>query len=156
MKVRLTWPEVSYGAKIGVDRQLANVRQGNHDGHRFKGDPFDIHIQGSLAELAWAKAHKKYWEPFVSDPKTLPGDVGHVQIRSTTRRNGCLIVHESDPDTAPFYLVVADLPDFTIAGWVYGHEAKDRRFWRTDTGRPAFFVPQEHLRPPVAAESAAA
>lgn len=145
--VTLDWFEVSRGAQVGVQRQVLNLSQGKHDAHRFDGDPWSVHINGALAELAFAKATGRYWLALTKDPKTLPGDVGGDQIRSTSRSDGSLILHPEDSDEARFYLVVGTCPRYTIVGWVYGSEGKNRTFWREDTGRPAFFVPQSQLRP---------
>lgn len=132
-------------ARAGVERQLRNLARG--DAHGFNGDGWGVHVEGAAGELAFATAHGLPWIDVADDFSTLPGDVGPFQVRTTARMNGSLIVHERDPDDAPFVLVTGRVPRFVLRGWLYGREAKDSRWWRTDTGRPAYFVPQSALRP---------
>lgn len=147
MEVTLSWFEVFQGAACGVLRQIENLRAGRRDAHGFSGDGWGLHVDGALAEMAAAKASDRYWEAVVSgDPRRIAGDVGLVQVRSTRRVNGSLIVHPTDPDEATFVLVVGTAPSYRVVGSILGREAKDSRWWRTDTGRPAYFVPQEVLR----------
>jgi hypothetical protein len=147
MRVTLDWYEVSRAAQVGVSRQVHNLVQGNHDAHRFDGEPWGTHIAGALAELAYAKATNTYWLPLAKDPKTLPGDVGLDQVRSTDRPQGCLLLHPDDADHARFFLVVGKVPTYEVVGWCFGYEGKDEKYWRTGTGRPCYFVPQSSLRP---------
>jgi hypothetical protein len=95
-----------------------------------------------------AKSLGAYWHGFASDPFALPGDVGRVQVRSTTREDGCLIVQRADPDDAWFVLVVGRVPTFRLAGWLPGAEAKRPEWWRANAPHPAFFVPQHALEAP--------
>lgn len=86
---------------------------------------WQIDIQGAIAEFAVAKAFDKYWEPATDKPlKSLPGDVGFYQIRSTTHKNGNLIVYEADSDDVPFILAIVAEPYVKLAGYLYGEEAK--------------------------------
>jgi hypothetical protein len=56
-------------------------------------------------------------------------------------------VHDRDKDDDLFILVTGTAPSFRIAGCIMGRDAKRSEFWRTDTGRPAYFVPQDVLTP---------
>lgn len=146
--VELTDYELRLGAAVGVERQLEALRLGRQHRHGFAGEGWDIHIEGALAELAFAKARAVFWDAVVRRPEDLDGDVGSAQIRSTKRPSGCLIVHKDDPDSAAFVLITQENPrTYSFRGWLRGRDAKQQRWWRTDTGRPAFFVPQGYLRP---------
>ena len=135
-------------ATSGLLRQIENLKAERYDAHKFSGDGWGAHIDGALAELAVAKALNHYWLPVVSgDPRRLTGDVGDYQVRSTTIRAGSLIIHPTDPDNARFFLVINTTPTYNVVGSILGSQAKDPRWWRTDTGRPAFFVPQQALDP---------
>ena len=155
MKVTLTSPEVQYAAYVGTQRRVSAIanQRGDRYGTPFR-DPWSIDIEAAAAELAFAKARDRYWQPLADDPNTLTGDVGRVQIRSTHRTNGCLITHPTDPDNAPFVLAIGQIPTYTFVGWLWGRETKHQQWWRTDTGRPAFFVPQSALRPITPAQNA--
>jgi hypothetical protein len=54
-----------------------------------------------------------------------------------------LLVHERDPAEWAYLLVLyKDHPNYSLCGWLWGHEAKQPRFKRReDDGLPAFFVP---------------
>lgn len=147
IEVTLDWWEVVSAAEVGVRRHVANRAKQNN--HRF-GKPKDLwstDIQGALAECVLAKAIDRYWRPLVREPQTLEGDVGREQVRSTSRTNGCLILHPPDPDDARFWLVVGDVPTFRVIGWIRGVDGKQPEYWQQGDGRPAFFVPQDALTP---------
>lgn len=146
MIVTLDHDESDFAAYVGLRRSSEAMRLGRQ--HRFGGnaDRWGNDVEGAAAELAVAKALDHYWQPLAADPASLPGDVGRLQVRQTKRADGCLILHESDPDDAPFILVTGAVPTFTLAGWLWGREGKRPEHWRTSTGRPAFFVPQSALR----------
>jgi hypothetical protein len=134
-------------ANAGVDRHIMDLCRGCRDRYGASSDEagWQMHITGVLAEFAVAKTLGHYWPG--ADPALYErGDVALLQVRSTTRRDGCLIVHPADPDQAAYVLVVGVPPGLLIPGWLPGTEAKAERYWR-DGERPAFFVPQGALRP---------
>lgn len=149
IEVSFTTYELRFGVMVGIERQLEALRFHRVHKYEFQGNGWAVHIEGALAELAVAKATGRYWEALARNPDDLPGDVGRVQVRSTKHRNGALIVHPSDPDDAPFVLVVQyDEQTYHVVGWLYGREAKQQEFWtdKNGNGRFAFFVPQGRLR----------
>lgn len=157
IEVTLTEHEIHQVALAGVMRNIVSLTAA--DAHRFNGTPYErwgLHIEGAAAEFVVAKKRSRFWNAVVAAEgfRGLPGDVGEMQVRSTWRRDGCLLLHESDPDDATFMLVTGALPTFRIVGWMLGRDGKKSEFWRSDTGRPAFFVPQRVLTP-VGREAAA-
>ncbi len=148
MDVRLTWMELYQAAQVGAVRQIEALKLNRPDRYGYSGDGWSIHITGAAAELAVAKASGRYWHALATRPSTLPGDVGRMQVRWTSRRDGDLILHPDDGDETPFILVVGAAPTFTLVGWVLGFEGKRSEWWRDPAGgRPAFFVPQAELTP---------
>ncbi|HLG28179.1 MAG TPA: hypothetical protein VI423_10375 [Paenisporosarcina sp.] len=74
-------------------------------------------------------------------------DVGKLEIRSTDRPDGRLILHPTDKDLSPYLLVLSTAhPEYQLVGWIYGEEGKDPKYWRDNVPRPCFMVPQEQLR----------
>ncbi len=127
-------------------RQIEALKRGRP--HRYgkpTGSEWDTHIEGCAAEMAVAKAYDLYWEPVARAPEDLAGDVSDLQVRSTWRENGRLILHKRDPGDAPFVLVTGKIPTFTIRGWILGREGKLVEFWDGGDGRAAYFVPQHAL-----------
>jgi hypothetical protein len=145
--ITLTWHEMIQGATVGVRRQVEALRRRRPEiyGHPENGE-WDAHILGACAEMAVAKHLGAYWEGVVDRPETLRGDVGTVQVRSTTHRGGSLILHDRDKDDAMFYLVVASPPEFAIVGWIVGRDGKVPGFFDASKPRPAYFVPQSALK----------
>lgn len=149
MLVRLSAEEIESAALVGVRRNVYNLAHGRRNRYGHVGLGWDAHIEGACAEFAAAKALGEEWRPQTEELDDDVGDLGAGrQIRSTTRPNGRLIVHEADADDHKFLLAIVLLPDVKLAGWLYGREAKRPEFWADPSkkNRPAFFVPQSALR----------
>jgi len=146
MKVTLSWFEVFQGVQSGGMRRIEAMK---HTRQPIYGEPnldlWGLDIEAALAEIAVAKAYDLYWEGVARAPSQLRGDVSNLQVRSTYREDGCLILHEDDPDDALFVLVTGRAPTYTIRGWMKAAEGKSPKWWREGDGRPAFFVPQTAL-----------
>lgn len=151
MDITLSFFELWQAVQVGAMRNLQARRRGRPDTHGKDVSKMDggwgLHIEGAAAEMAVAKATGRYWDGVWNEIDRSRDDVAGIQVRSTTRDNGCLILHQSDNDNDVFYLVVGLAPRFRLAGCIRASDGKDQRFWRTDTGRPAFFVPQSELSP---------
>lgn len=76
-------------------------------------------------------------------------DVVSCEVRSTNRGDGCLILHPSDDDNRAYVLALVRAQyRVVLAGWAFGSRGKNKdKFWRSDVRAPAFFVPQDQLRP---------
>lgn len=145
---RLTALEVMQVALIGIQRRVGLLDAPDihgYDAGAWKAWGNDI--EGAAAEYVVARHYGKVWNALVSKPARRLGDVGAAEVRASRHPNGCLLLHESDPDDRGFILVVGACPEFKIVGWIKARDGKREEFWRTDTGRPAFFVPQSALTP---------
>lgn len=147
--VQLSWFEVFQGAMAGVMRRIEAQKLERPEPYCSpKSDPWGVDIEAACAELAVAKFVGVYWESVVRQPKNLPGDVGRIQVRSTTLPDGCLILHKRDRDDATFVLVVGRIPKYRVAGYIQASACKQERFWSQGDGRAAYFVPQSALTAP--------
>lgn len=152
--VRLTREEVAYGALVGVHRQTSAIFRGAREtvsGVGENGLGWTRHVEAALAELALAKFLDRFWDG-AGDQRfrgSKLGDVGRFQARSTSERDGHLIVRPHDSDADVFVLIVGSAPSFTLVGWTFGRDAKRPEFRCDPGGRgaPCFFVPQSALRP---------
>lgn len=142
----LNWHEVFHAVVVGGTRNIEAKKRGRPDAHGYRGDGWSIDIEGAAAEMAYAKMRDAYWLAVADNFHALDGDVGRTQIRSTARPDGCLILHPDDPDDSAFVLAIGCAPTFRFVGWGYGRDLKRREYWREDTGRPAFFIPQAALQ----------
>lgn len=101
-------------------------------------------IRGAKCEFAASVLLNLYWRPTIGEIDK-PDVGGVVEIRSTDRPNGRLIVKPKDSDEAPFALMIQiDEASFRFGGWMYGSRAKTYPLL-TKHGDPAHFVPQFDL-----------
>jgi hypothetical protein len=157
--VTLDWFEVEMAAIVGVRRRVeARWRQGRTDLHSVPGEAvpssnWETHVEGTVAELAYAKARGRFWNGSINTYRK-GGDVGDVQIRMRTRHDGRLIVRPSDRDSDYFVLVTGWAPTYRVHGWMLGADAKQERWLENPGGQgEAFFVPQSELHPITAANA---
>jgi hypothetical protein len=152
VKIKLSAEEIFQGAAVGCMRMTKAIKRGNNT----INDPdhnmlWQYHVEGALAEMAFAKAMNRYW----SSGDVHDVDVGHWEIRQTPKpkSKAKLVVRERDKQLGkmdkPFALVCGRYGEYEIAGWMMGHdcqvlgELKDP----TGTGRPkAYFIPAENLK----------
>jgi hypothetical protein len=147
IEVTLTELEISYAVLVGTARRNESINKNLDSSRRHSSDVWGIDIEGAAAELAYCKGMGYYFLPTVNTFKA--ADIGtDVQIRSTKLPDGKLIVRHDDPNEHIYVLVVGEVPDFKIIGYIFGHAAK-RSVWLYNPGgrEPAYFVPQDALKP---------
>lgn len=105
-------------------------------------------VLGAASELAVAR-----WlgVPWLRSVNTFhdQADVGEdVDVRSTDRREGSLILRDNDPPYRWFVLVTGVPPALSLNGYIWGADAMAPRWWRNAHGTSgAWFVPQSELIP---------
>lgn len=120
MKVKLEWYEVTEAAIVGIMRNVACMKDGRPDAAK---NPWDSHVEGACAEMAYAKAMKTYWSHSVNTFRSAP-DVGNIQVRSTRNVSYGLACTDRDSDRDIFVLVVGSAPNYEIVGWASGSDVK--------------------------------
>ena len=144
--VRLDSSEYYMAMQAGCMRQVQNRNIGRPHYYKAPTDRAEqFHINGSVGEACVAKHLGKYW----LGKGTFGGsDVEQYEVRSTSRPDGDLILHDADKDDRPYISVYVSEGVGVIRGWLMGREGKKKEFWRDPAkGRPAFFVPTNKLRP---------
>jgi hypothetical protein len=146
----LTFGQMMLAGTVGVTRRAAHTSRGWQQ--RFGAPPasnggWEIDVMACQAEMAVALYLNLFWCASLNDFGQR--DVGGlVEVRACSQEHYRLILHEDDPDDAPFVHVWAHSPEFTFKGWIFGRDGKRRDFWEDPAGgRPAFFVPNDQLRP---------
>lgn len=150
MVITLSSAEMMVAANVATMRGVQNLKRRVAERH---GSSMNIsqgfiepNVSSCMAEMAVAKALGLYWSGEIGNYKAR--DVGGlVDVRSSRRASNHLILHDDDPDDVPFVSVSVAEPEFTLHGWVLARDGKRKEFWRTDTGRAAYFVPRSALRP---------
>lgn len=154
MKSELTPEEIELGKIKGKERNDNAIKaKADQHKHGFQGDNLKIHIEGVWAEIAAAKALGLKWDD--GPWRRFSHDVGELQIRSTPRDDGRLILrpkkhdYMGDADDDIFVLVIAiDQSHYELRGWLLGKDGKKPMFWFDKNQRdPAWFAPQFYLNP---------
>ncbi len=155
MRVVLTTEETNEAISVAKDRSRSQHENGRPDTSVI-GNGIEADTQGCKAELAASKALSipwtgKFFE--IEEWKKLRSagpidDIGKLQVRSTRYNSGSLLLHRTDKDDDVFILVIANDPEYTLAGWIAAKDGKQEKWWH-DVGykRPCFFVPQSALKP---------
>lgn len=139
--VNLTPAEMMQAIVVGAMRRLKDLKR-CRDRYGTLGNPWDADIEGAMAEMAVAKVVGAFWSiGEIGHP-----DAGKLQVRSTRRDDGRLILHREDPDKDVFVLVCGGDGHYRLAGHIEGAAGKKDAYWADPkTGRPCFWVPQADL-----------
>jgi hypothetical protein len=157
IKVAMTEDEITHATSIGCRRQVQGMIRQTESGGKWgngkwgadnNNDGFHYNCIGALGEAVLAKFLDVPWDGAIGNFKAK--DVGdEYQVRSTLLPYGSLILHDSDKDDDISVLVLLhEIPGFVLAGWIHGHEGKDKKHWKDHgNSRPAYFIKQIHLNP---------
>jgi hypothetical protein len=145
-KVTLSSQEMRMASMHGAERYIS-ARENNRN-HTTVGDL--SHARGSIdmlstmSEMATAKALNLYWSGV--EGINFPDVGGCFEVRSTTLKNGSLVVHVKDPDDQVIILTICDPPVFTLVGWTVAGKAKSRDdlIYKKEGGH-FWMVPQSEL-----------
>ena len=148
IKVQLSMEEIRKAAGIGVARQVQNIEKGRKPRYGAgKSNDWQLHIEGCLAEYAVAKLFGVTdYDGKVGDLS--PGDVGRLEVRSSSYFKAQLVVHPEDSEDSAFILVRGNNGSYWIEGWMLGRDAKKKEYWKEihNNGRPAYFVDYFELK----------
>ena len=122
IEIVLTPDEIHLAAIAGVSRRIDSMKTWLNNQKQSEGSDWAIDIEGACAELAVAKHMKLFWSGHTRSFKN--EDVGPLHVRSTTHKDGHLIVKDNDPDDAVFVLVTCACPVYTIVGGISGARAR--------------------------------
>lgn len=105
-------------------------------------------ILGASGERAWCKWRGTYWDGSVDTFHRTPDTHGNVEIRTTQRDDGSLILRDNDDPTRWYVLVTGQPPTLTVRGYIKGTNGRRPEYERNPNGhRLAWFVPQTALTP---------
>ena len=148
MKVELTYSEIILGAMAGVHRRVQYLKSGLPNRYQPSIEQlWGAQIEGALAEQALAKGLNKY---FAGKGEFGQSDLEeNIECRATAWPDGRLIIYDSDKAESRYYLLVGKIGCYDIIGSIYGWEGKKEEYLDdpTQTGKPAYYVPQSELEP---------
>jgi len=148
--VTLNPAEMIHGALCGVLRQVQNLKHNRHDKYGAEEmDPWALHINGALAELAVAKYLGLPWTGMGALGDHSLADVDDsTEARWVTNAHYSLLLHPDDNDERVYVLVTGRAPSLALRGWKLGRDGKNQKYWADPKGgRPCYFVPQTELEP---------
>jgi hypothetical protein len=146
-QVKLNPSEYLQAMIVGAMRCVQDRKNGcSHTYGAKREDAETYSIRGSVGEAIVAKFLNLFWlgvGVFRGD------DVGNYQVRATAWRGGDLRLHDKDEDDKPYISVYVCEGEGLVFGWIYGRDGKQKKYWKdpTGTGRPAYFIPVDELRP---------
>lgn len=156
----LTSAERARAKRVGDLRQDFHDRRGTPNSYNLPADPHNdrlINRLGALAELVVATllGVEDEWVECTDDYKHLKGDViPGVQVRSSQKTYGRLLLHDQDLDEHAFvqcrhYLIGGRPTYLEVVGWCDGFTGKRAEHWWLGKGgnRPCYRVPDEALTP---------
>lgn len=148
-KVQLDIREYAHAVDVGMQRMVASTEAGHNHASTYERDWLERLEQetvGACAELAFCKFMGWYWSGSVNTFHTIADAGRDVEVRSTTRDDGSLIIRNNDADDRWYVLVTGKAPVLTIRGRIKGGEGKKPEWARDPHGRRrAWFVPQAAL-----------
>lgn len=150
MDVSLTLPEFDLAINTARLRIVASASRGLNDATTYERDMLTRlweEIVGACGEIGLGKAAGQWFIPSVNTFHRVPDCLADVEVRSTDREDGSLIVRSNDADDRRYVLAVVSGTSVSLRGWTVGSEAKHSQYERDPNGnRPAWFVPQRDLR----------
>ena len=134
------------GVRLGI--AIKNQKTGYASGlksHRTMARRIGDGVMGELTEMAASRLLGTQITSALGNMQA--ADLGNgIEIRSTERPNGCLLLHDTCKDDTPYVLAVINQLTITLVGWIYARDGKRPELWRE--GDPAcYYVPQSELRP---------
>lgn len=144
--IKLTKEEFLIGTMIGSYRNMRANKNNKKDAHGFEDDGWEAHIEGACAEIAAYKLLGVFWSPSIDKQKEPGGDGGYYEVRRRSKQDYDHLIRTDDAAARIHIMVVGEAPSFRVVGWIWGHEARQDRWWKNHGNRGwAWFVPQGAL-----------
>jgi hypothetical protein len=153
--VTLNPSEVEIASYVGMRRRLGAMQRGLQElygaSRADAATQWYYNIVGACGEMAVAKATNNYWGASIVPQRKGEPDVGtDIQVRCLAGNDYDLIVRTDDLSHFRYFLCLGEPPTFKIAGWMWGGDAKQDKWFkdRGGRGKPCYWVPQSELVPP--------
>ncbi len=151
-KISLNFQELDLAINTARLRMAVSIatklKFGAKSGNRTWIKRFYDEVIGVCGEIAVAKLGKFYFIPGLNEFHVVPDVFRDVEVRSTDRDDGCLVIRDNDVLERRFILAIVNGSDVVLAGWIYGTEGAKSEYLRNPNNHvPAWFIPINKLRP---------
>jgi hypothetical protein len=151
-KISLKFQELDLAINTARLRMAVSIatklKFGAKSGNRTWIKRFFDEVIGVCGEIAVAKLGKFYFVPRLNEFHAVPDVFRDVEVRSTDRDDGCLVIRDNDVLERRFILAIVNGSDVVLAGWIYGTEGAKSEYLRNPNNHvPAWFIPSHKLRP---------
>jgi hypothetical protein len=151
-KISLKFQELDLAINTARLRMAVSIatklKFGAKSGNRTWIERFFDEVIGVCGEIAVAKLGKFYFIPGLNEFHVVPDVFRDVEVRSTDRDDGCLVIRDNDVLGRRFILAIVNGSDVVLAGWIYGTEGAKSEYLRNPNNHvPAWFIPINKLRP---------
>ena len=147
-RINLTATQMYLAAQIATIRRIRAIQGRRKAAHGLSEESklaWQKDIDGAMGECAVAVYFDKFWDGGGFWPE--PGDVGNIEIRTTSLPRNRLILYPEDADDSRFISVIGMNGQYTLRGWIFAREGKIDEFWKAPAGRFAWWVDNDILRP---------
>jgi hypothetical protein len=148
--VQLTLPEWDLAVNTARIRIIASASQRLNHATTYQRDVLTRlkeEVVGACGEIGLAKSAGQWFVPGLNTFHSTPDFLRDVEVRSTDRADGSLIIRDNDDGGRRYVLALVSGSRVKLAGWMLGSDAKKDQWVRDPHGnRPAWFVPQRALR----------
>ena len=150
--ITLTEEQIRIADFVGKKRQDDAVRRGRPAKNKAPEDYYEalrIHVIGARCELAGKLCLDPVkWNALLDDVRGVPDLSTFIDVKGRRLRHHSLIVQYDDPGEWAYLLVCSsNHPEYDIAGWLWGREAKQEKNRKDPVGgRGAYFADGASLR----------
>ena len=150
LKVILSDEDLEVCVNTAKERMSQSKAQGlnyaKHTGQRDLQTRLKDEIVGAAGELAVARFLGIDQELGINTFHTVPDVGGNIEVRTTTREDGRLVVRNNDSPSRLYVLVTGTPPEMVIRGAIMGADARRPEWlWNPHNNVPSWFVPQSAL-----------
>lgn len=151
-RISLKFQEFDLAINTARLRMAVSIASGLNAGNKVRGRSWLKRLYeeviGVCGEIAVAKLGGFYFVPGLNEFHLVPDVFKDVEVRSTDREEGCLIIRDNDVPGRRFILAIVSGSEVILAGWIYGENGmKDEYLRNPNNHSPAWFVPKHKLSP---------
>lgn len=147
--INLTVPEFNHAVGTAVLRLTTSLCMGLNASRSVERNflqRLTDEVAGACGEIAFGKMSGRWFCPGVNQFHRIPDCFEDIEIRSTDKEKGRMIIRNNDSDKRRFVFAVVRAPSVEFFGWLYGKDCKKKRYIdNPGGGRSSWFIPRQDL-----------